>query len=869
MALNLPDYLSVVLGDMCVTMWAIIAALSMVVATTSSVSMTPLKDQLSTYTENVEEDLPFDNVLSIERVLDLLPTENSVTTESQLAALSGELVSSYSSNNMDDSENSLKSVDFNGSAKLRDEVARTDKQIADDLAVKLIDQSVWLIINATSDLEDYREEQTILNFTSPSSVGISEISSKRRKYHPGMVANKSFLIAYGSQTGQAESIANQIFDHCNAIGLSPRLHTLDQNEKEFHIENEPLVIIVISSTGDGDPPENAARFMRRICRKTLQSDFLAKTTFALLGLGDSNYSTFQGVPKKLEKQLVALGARSLVPRGEADDQVGLELAVEPWIDLLYQNLTNLFAMSSLSPEMSDLSLVTGSSDSVITVSSDNDVIGDGQPMLNVEHAVFPSEGPCLIRGSPELSNNSNLKVPANPAPFLDAVHVNEVSPDPLATPWQNGARFPGMEGELIPARVVGSQLLTDEDVKKPKYEITIDLDKNFTLDYLPGDAFYFVVPNPEPEVNYILNRLGLLHKADQSLNISLNPHTTKRAARIAAYLPTLTTLRYVFTNCLDIRRAPSRPLLRTLANNASDESEKRRLLELVSHQGIKEFTEFVSQASVSLCDVLLAFPSCRPTLNQLLELLPRLMPRPFSVASYNAKKLHRIRFVYSIKVFLAADGRQYERRGLATEWLTKRTIGDKIKVIYQTPTSFRLIDPPRDSLAVNFTDVNLIMIGPGTGVAPFMAFLERIKHQTNETENSLQDEKQKVTRMLFCGCRQVDRDGLYIDQLYDWRDLNLLSGLFVAQSEVDAQDNFKYVQDKLRSMGRSMYELLNSQKGYTQVFVCGDANGMAKGVWETFVDIVEKHGAFEDRNQAITYMSELKKAGRYREEAWS
>lgn len=106
-----------------------------------------------------------------------------------------------------------------------------------------------------------------------------------------------FAIAYGSQTGQAETIAKSLKEKAELIGLTPRLFALDENEKQvrfelipskkicfqFNLNEEKLCAIVVSSTGDGDAPDNAARFVRRISRRTLPNDFMSGLEYAILG----------------------------------------------------------------------------------------------------------------------------------------------------------------------------------------------------------------------------------------------------------------------------------------------------------------------------------------------------------------------------------------------------------------------------------------------------------------------------------------------------------------------------------------------------------------------------------------------------------
>ncbi|TMS34194.1 hypothetical protein L596_001833 [Steinernema carpocapsae] len=662
------------------------------------------------------------------------------------------------------------------------------------------------------------------------------------------------------------SIAQQIFDYYCEHGLTPRLHILDKSEKEFHIENEPLVVIVISSTGDGDPPENASRFMRRICRKTLPADFLANTRFALLGLGDSNYSTYQGVPKKLEKQLLALGAKSILKRGEADDQVGLELVVEPWIKLLHDVINAEFGIAER--EESTVSPVVAKHQQKPMDSSSSEDGTDDHPMLRVATIQFPEEGPCLIRGYEDLSSNENLKVPAMPVNYIVSAVTHERITDEEIV-WQNNAAVPGMENVTIEARIVGTNLLTEPTASKPKCDITLDLGKDWEdkLNYEAGDAYYFIAQNPVEEVNFVLKKCGVLELADQVLNIGLDTKTEKKRAALPPYIPAKCSLRNLFTYCLDIRRAPGRPLLRVLAECTQDEGERRRLLELVSVQGAQDFNNYVRGPNISLCDLLLAFPSCVPEADRLIELLPRLMPRPYSVASYDAFKKRRITFVYSLMTFDVQSGRQYERRGLCSDWMSTLKVGDIVKIKPQVPTRFR-IPVCRDvhTPCENLERQGILMIGPGTGVAPFISFLEKCGafSCSGGGRNIYGDDNRSL---LFFGCRDLQVDGFYIRKMQDFLQQKVLTDLVLCESQPAIyNERPRYVQEGLWVRKAFVYDFITKRQG--RIFVCGDALGMSKDVFDCFVGILMSDET-TTKEEATKILMEMKAANCYIEDVWS
>lgn len=702
-----------------------------------------------------------------------------------------------------------------------------------------------------------------------------------------------FLVLYGSQTGQAKAISEILVDRCQKLGLTPRLYELDQFGKKFHLEKESLVVVICSTTGSGDAPDNAARFVRWISRSSQPANLLKGTTFALLGLGDTNYTTFQAIPLSLQKHFLRLGATKLLETGAADDQVGLDLAVEPWLNKVVLKLVTWFrlpveGLKKLSLEVpangneAQETAVSGSlstfgsgvhskmiepEDMSFEEAEDEEEEEPSETLLKASKVVWPVDKPCLVKGSGDIGKEE-LQVPVAPATYLTSSVTHEKF-EANTMLWQNGFDFPGANSEIFDARVVGTIELTKPDAVTVKREIQIDIAEAVDkVCYEPGDAFYFIAPNPREEVNFILEKMNLLVLADQKCFVRVHPRTEKRNASLPGYIPEISSLRYIFTYCLDIRRPPSRPLLRSLAEQTRDEGEKRRLLELCSAQGSKDFATYVQQAGLSLADLLFAFPSCQPSPDRLMELLPRLQPRPYSVACSKTRWGSRLRFIYSLMLFPVENGRRYERYGLASGWLAGLKIGDYVKVMLKNPARFRL--PPPSIQSPDIRQIPLIMIGPGTGIAPFLSFLQQI-YELNVASDGIIN----VERELYFGCRRLDVDCFCRDEIEFYKREKILSHLEICESQPkDGQSNRrpKYVQDALQLRGKQIVECLTRKVSENEqplrVYVCGDAKGMAKDVWAAFIKIIVEHSG-KTEEDAKQFMEDLKNQDRYLEDVWA
>ena len=172
-----------------------------------------------------------------------------------------------------------------------------------------------------------------------------EMTSFQDAVSTGASPNSRLLIMYGSQTGVAESIAKGLHEKIVLANTSGNLETVIVECNRYKrtglkngIFDEKRVIIICSTTGNADAPDNCERFWRYIKRRSHPADLFNGLEYCVLGLGDTNYDKFCYMGEMIDKRLSELGARRFYPLGRADDAVGLDSVVEPWIKGLMKTL---------------------------------------------------------------------------------------------------------------------------------------------------------------------------------------------------------------------------------------------------------------------------------------------------------------------------------------------------------------------------------------------------------------------------------------------------------------------------------------------------------------------------------------------------
>uniref|UniRef100_A0A672JJC8 Methionine synthase reductase n=1 Tax=Salarias fasciatus TaxID=181472 RepID=A0A672JJC8_SALFA len=682
-----------------------------------------------------------------------------------------------------------------------------------------------------------------------------------------------FVILYGSQKGQAQSIAEGIAEEAEEHGLVADLSCLSQNDM-YNLEKEHApVVFIVSTTGEGEPPDNALRFVRSIKKKTLSNDHYKHLSYALLALGDTNYANFCNCGKTIENRLKQLGAKQFYATGYADDGIGLELVVDPWLEGLWaaikgtlSNMASDNASDSAKPDVQFNLLTSAASDLRPAISAESpDLASQSHNAANGDAGVPHVElAASLTRSVPPLSE-STLNVPVLPPPYLDiSLQEGDTSEQMTGPPNKDSLH------EVPISKAV--QLTRGDSVKTA---LLLELDISVSMAYQPGDSFDVFCPNRPAEVDELLCRLGHQNQRNHQVIISLRKDTKKKGAVVPPHIPEKVSLLFLLSWCLEIRSVPKKAFLRALVEHTADGAQRRRLQELCSKQGAADYNLYVRDAGLGVLELLRAFPSCSPPLGLLVEHLPRLQPRPYSAASSCLRHPGKLRFVFSVVNFPACSGRPAGRRGLCTGWLfdlinpglvfpgKAESSGcpalPKIHVRLRPSSSFR---PPSDP------SVPFIMVGPGTGVAPFIGFLQQ---RENERQNNPKAAFGET--WLFFGCRHKDGDYLFREELEGFVSSGALSQLKVCFSRDPREDEEsvtsaaqpRYVQHNLLLHRRHVTDILLRQNGY--LYVCGDAKNMAKDVNETLMEMI-KTELEVDQLDAMKTLAGLREEKRYLQDIW-
>lgn len=550
---------------------------------------------------------------------------------------------------------------------------------------------------------------------------------------PVAAAGERATVLYGSQTGNAKRTAEALVAELEGAGLSVRLARADSYATR-ELASERLLYLVISTQGEGDPPDDSIGFTEFLNGR--RAPKLPELKFAVLGLGDSSYADFCGISKRLDARLAELGATRLFDAGEAD--LDIDTVAKPW------------------------------------------------------RALALEQARKTLKAAPAAGATVTPLRPAVVAPVYS--HASPFPAEVLANQPISGRDFKG------PA--FGQHGASDKQVRHIEFSL-----EGSGLNYQPGDALGFVHRNPDAVVEPVLEALSL--QGDATVRIDGSERT----------------LRDWLSGHRELTKL-SRPFLAAHAAQA----RASELNELLAPGRNADFASLLG--SHQLVDVLRRWPT-EWDAEGLLGALRPLAPRLYSIASSRAR--------VGEEVHLTVDVLNYEAHGLAhvgsaSAFLANLAEGDHAPVYIETNDRFRVpTDPSRD----------ILMVGPGTGVAPFRAFVQE-RAETGATGRN----------WLFFGTQHFNSGFLYQSEWQEALKRGELNRLDLAFSR-DQQQKL-YVQHRLRERGREVYDWLQSGAHF---YVCGSI-AMGKDVHAALQDIVVEHGAL-DAQDAHDYLTRLQTEGRY------
>ncbi len=577
-------------------------------------------------------------------------------------------------------------------------------------------------------------------------AGVASAGAPAHAAAPAAASTVPLTILYGSESGNAEGLAERVDKAAKTAGFRSVVYDMGDYETA-KLKDEKNVLIVVSTWGEGDPPERATDFHEWVMGDGAPK--LEDVNFAVFALGDTSYPDFCECGKQFDKRFSELGANRVLERVDAD--VDFDEPFNAWL-------------SAVMPKMVEVA--------------------------GVKEAVAAS------------------------------------APVPAAVPAGAGAGFeatafaPAIEegyskNKPFAAKVTEAVILNGRGSAKETLHVELSLEGS-GLSYEVGDALG-VYPENCPEVSeHMLRCAGF--RGDEIKEMD------------GEYL----TIQEVLLGGYDVTT-----LNKSLMAKYAAIAKNQALNALLKEENKKKLKGYLDGRE--LCDLFYDFPSVEQlSVDQLLGLLRRIPPRLYSIAS--SLKAHPEEVHLCVGV-VRYDTHGKQRKGVCSTFLAdRRGVGEKVGVYVHANKNFKLPADP---------DTPIIMVGPGTGIAPFRAFVEERAAVGAKGRN-----------WLFFGDQHFQSDFLYQTEWQSYLKSGVLSRIDVAFSR--DTDRKVYVQHRMKEQAKDLYAWLEEGAYF---YVCGDASRMAKDVHQALIEVVAEQGD-RSREDAEAYVKALQKDRRYQRDVY-
>jgi len=576
------------------------------------------------------------------------------------------------------------------------------------------------------------------------------------------------LVLFGSNLGSSESFAGELARKAEFNGFDVELAPLDAYAGKLPTAG---AVAIACASYNGMPPDNASKFYDWLEQNDPASTDLGDVSYVMLGCGNSDWAaTFQAVPRKLDEQLEAHGAKRIVATEELDARGDVDTQFHNWLDSLIPQLGEHFGLD---------------------LSAENAAIAE--PLYSVQ--------------------------------ITESVTANAVAS-------RVGAQS---------VTLVANTELKNTELGEGRSTRHIEVELPDGMRYQPGDHLCVVPMNDDDVVDRLLRRFGL----ERDTYVRIESRSEMRGP-----FPSGSTFSVynLAKTAGELQAVATRKDLATLAAYAECPNSKSALEELAQpprEDGVDIFAAEVLAKRKSVLDILEDFPACDLPLAVFLELIPFLSPRYYSISSAPDVAPGRCSITVGVVKGPALSGKG-QFKGTCSNYLTELEPGDSFSALVREPTAqFRLPEDP---------SAPILMVGPGTGLAPFRGFLQR--------RDLLAKEGAKLgDAMLFFGCRHPDEDYLYREELEGYAARGIAT-VHTAFSRLYGERT--YVQDLISQNADAVWDLV--ERG-ARIYVCGDGARMEPDVRKALATIcADKRGL--SQADAETWIDGLIGEERYLLDVW-
>ncbi|XP_046328083.2 nitric oxide synthase, brain-like [Haliotis rufescens] len=641
-----------------------------------------------------------------------------------------------------------------------------------------------------------------------------EVQQKRlNKSKANAVASHiNCVIMYATETGRSERFARRL---CQTFKRAFTTRVVCMEDICFtELQEQNLILVVTSTFGNGEGPENGEAFAKslEILKQSnrnkgseagddieLNGRPLKNIRYGVFGLGSRAYPHFCAFGHFLDSLLGDLGGQKILETGEGDELSGQENSFKTWAQHAFKASLTAFDVDS---DM-DMTNLTGD------LSTNDDTWSADR--FRIAKLPDGDEGD-LFKVLGKISNKT-----------------------------------------VVPCKVLERRQLQSQT--SPRQTILVRLETNAatTMKYSPGDHLAIFPSNSPAMVDAILSRLHDAPPDGQIMRIEMMQEETTTRGTAKKWvtwdkLPAC-SLRTAFTRYLDVTTPPTQDFLKVLSSLAVRNQDKDRLDLLTTDSSVYE--EWRDTKTPTLVEVLGEFPSLRVPASLLVTQLPLLKQRYYSISSSHDANPKEVHATVAVLKYTTQGGVEHE--GVCSGWLNRLEVGQVIPCAIRAAPNFRL---PEDKT------LPVMMVGPGTGVAPFRSFWQQRQIEMARGPAPNNSSRRGWGDMtLYFGCRSSSQDHVYESELAAMKTQGVLSDYHVALSREPGTPKM-YVQDMLRQQAKYAYNTMVNSGGH--IYICGDV-AMAEDVKQTLERILSEHGNLTPE-AARDYIRKMRSDKRYHED---